>query len=396
MSSATIHLSWFETAEPRGNAIGTAETLDWGDFASIVCDHRRVGPKDTTCFATTQFTPEPDSLYRVRRVARNAVARTAIVLDIEVNKNTGEVPPTPGTTAQRLSTAGIVYTSHSDTPQMPRYRVVAPLSEEIDPLLPVCEVFARQLQLDGVIDGSKVGPAAVFYLPTCANEGLLDLHLATAKRGPAVDASWITREAAKLLAERQVEQERIAAVAHAAAADRLATCMAAGFDPNDSLIEKIRSRLDLSHILTGHKYDKHGSKFRHPNSQSGSFGADIKTFGGIERVYSHNGTDPLHRSNLPSWCTVAAVDAFDTVAILDFGSDRKRALKELAEQFGITKAVERKKLAKLLFRMFRDHAPHESIEASAFAEGLHLGLSRDEVCQVARWVIAEATAREAA
>ena len=123
---------------------------------------------------------------------------------------------------------------------------------------------------------------------------------------------------------------------------------------------------------------------------------DIKSFGGIERVYSHNGTDPLHADNLPAWCgSVTALDVVDVVTILDFGSDRLRALRELAVRFGISKPSERRTMAALIFRMIRQQAPQEAIEASAFAEGLRLGMSRAEVCAVAVWV-SQAIEREAA
>jgi hypothetical protein len=399
MNAASIHLAWFETAYPTGPAIGTTETIAWSDFASIVCDNRRVGPKDTTCFSPTRFTLEPGTTCKVRRLGRNAIARSAIALDIEANKTTGEIPPAPTAIAQRLANMGnvaVVYTSHSHTPDMPRYRLVAPLSSEVDALLPTCEIWAAQLGLDGVIDRGKLGAAAVFYLPTAADEDALDQHEALSVGGLPIDAAWLATAATALQAERDAEQERIAAEAHAAAATRLLERIAAGFDPNDSLIEKIRSRLDIAQTLAAHGYDRSGDKWRHPNSSSGAYGADIKTFGGIERVFSHNATDPLHKSNLFAWCSVAAVDAFDVVCILDFGGDRDRALKDLAERFGITKASERKALAKLLFQLIRDQAPQEAIEAAAYGEGLLLGLTRDEVCHVARWVVAQATNRKAA
>ena len=150
-------------------------------------------------------------------------------------------------------------------------------------------------------------------------------------------------------------------------------------------------------MLAAHGYDRQGTKFRHPNSQSGSYGADIKVLGGIERIYSHNGTDLLHRDNLPDWCGgVTALDVVDVVTILDFGGDRTRALRELAERFGISKTDERRTLAKLIFSMVRREAPQEAIEASAFAEGLRLGMSRAEVIDVASWCAAQIHDREAA
>ena len=46
--------------------------------------------------------------------------------------------------------------------------------------------------------------------------------------------------------------------------------------------------------------------------------------------------------------------------------------------------------------MMRDQAPQEAIEASAFAEGLRLGLTRTEVIHTAQWVASQALAQEAA
>ena len=158
--------------------------------------------------------------------------------------------------------------------------------------------------------------------------------------------------AGALQAARQAEAERIAAEAQAEAAARREAKIAAGFDPDDLLIEKLRSRFDLDDVLRSHGYDKAGTKYRHPNSSSGSYGADIKTLG-VE-VLSYNATDPLHAGNLPAWCGgVTALDAFDVVAILDFGGDRTRAMREMAERFNLTKAAERKALAGLLFRLIR-------------------------------------------
>jgi hypothetical protein len=72
-------------------------------------------------------------------------------------------------------------------------------------------------------------------------------------------------------------------------------------------------------VLAAHGYDSQGKKFRHPNRQSGSYGADIKVFGGVEQVFSHNATDPLHRDNLPAWCGGdTALDTMDAATIRDF------------------------------------------------------------------------------
>ncbi len=396
-----LELAWFANGGEEGKpAPGTPETLGWEDLASIIVHNRRVGEKDGPNLIPIRFECEPGKPRVVRRKAANARARTAIALDIEENKATGELPPIVGDIVHRLQTlalATVVWTTHNHVPGRPRYRVLVPLSREIAPDLPAVEILAQRLSLDAVFDRSKRRPASLFFLPSAASSDDLDHHEAHAVAGEPYDAALIEKETGDLLTERQAEEKRIAAEAHAAAQQRLEARIAAGFDPSDSLIEKLRQRLDLASVLAAHRYDRQRSKFRHPNSQSGSFGADIKIFGGIERVYSHNCGDPLHRDNLPEWTAGAtAIDVVDAVTILDFAGDRCRALRELAERFGISKSGERRTLAKLIFSMVRRQAPQESIEASAFAEGLRLGMSHAEVIDVASWCAAQIHGREAA
>jgi hypothetical protein len=396
--SLSVTVCWFDTAFSDGPAYGDPERTTLGAFTSMLGE-RREGEKDGPCFAAARFTLEPGG-RRARRLKANLQARTMVALDIETNKKTGEVPPSLAAVADRskaLGLAAIGYTSHTNKPGDIRYRLVFPLSAEIPHELPAPEVMAELLGVLGVLDMSKIGAASLFYLPSCP-PGMLDLHQTVVIPGAPIMAEWITETAGTLLAARQAEADRIADEARAAAAARREAKIAAGFNPDDSLIEKLRTRLDLDSVLTGHGYDKQGTKYRHPNSSSGSYGADIKTFGGIERVFSHNATDLLHASNLPAWCDgVTALDAVDATIILDFGGDRTRALRELAERFNLTKSAERKALAGLLFRMVRRRASQGEIEVAAFAEGERVGLSREDVCNTARWVISQLTAnRDAA
>ena len=395
-----LTVSWFSAAVASGPAIGDPEATTWAEFASIFT-WRREGPKDGPNFVPARFTLEPDGRH-VRRLKSKLLTRTAVALDIETNKTTGEVPPDLADAVARVRREGlaaVVYTSHSHQPQAPRYRVVLPLSGEIAPDLPAPEVAADMLGLAGVLDRSKIGASSLFYLPS-AEYDQLDHHETVLIDGAAIDTTWMQDKAGTILAARQAEAERVAAEAHAEAAARREAKIAAGFDPDDSLIEKLRSRFDLGAVLLAHGYDKTVvktvTKYRHPNSGSGSYGADIKMLGGVERVYSHNGTDPLHAANLPPWCGCTAIDAFDVVTILDYGGDRPKAMRTLAERFNLTKAAERKAVAALLFHLIRDQAPQAEIEAAALAEGERLGLTRQEVRQTAAWVNAQASMKEAA
>ena len=56
--------------------------------------------------------------------------------------------------------AAIVHTSHSHTATLPRFRIVLPISAEIDFKLPAVEVMANQLSLSGILDTGKLGAAS--------------------------------------------------------------------------------------------------------------------------------------------------------------------------------------------------------------------------------------------
>ena len=394
INNLLLVISWFPTGMPRGPAIGDTKAITWGNFVEIVCSSRREGEKDGPNFIPARFKLEPDGKH-VRRLGANLIARTAAVMDCEANKQTGEVPPLFDQACARVldaGWAGVLYTSHNHTAAAARYRIVLPLAEEIDHELPAVEVVAEKLALAGVIDRSKVGANSLFYLPS-GNPGEIDRHRTAVIDGEPIDTAWLREAAGKLLTRRQAEQDKIAAQARMEAEQRRQAKIAAGFDPDDSLIEQIRAHLDLEHILLSHGYEKRHNKYRHPNSTSGVFGADIKAFARIERIYSHNANDPLHRDNLPDWCAgVTALDAFDVTVILDFGGNRTKALHVLGERYGLTKREERRTVARLIFKLLRKQAPQHDIEVAAFAEGDRLGLTRAQVCQVARWAISRTMA----
>ena len=140
-SELRIEVAWFANGGEEGKpALGTPETLAWTDLVSIIADNRRIGEKDGCDLIPVRFERESGRPRVVRRKAVNARARTAIVLDIEENKATGELPPDPVTDSvhrlNALQLASVVWTTHSHTAERPRYRVMVPLDSEIAPDLP--------------------------------------------------------------------------------------------------------------------------------------------------------------------------------------------------------------------------------------------------------------------
>jgi hypothetical protein len=141
MSTDTLPLtiSWFETSAPKGElAYGDPERTTWGAFTSVF-EWRREGEKDGPNFVPSRFKLESDGRH-VHRLKVNVVARTAVALDIEASKKTGEVPPALGVAMDRAKARGLAclgYTSHSHTPASERYRLVFPLSMDIAAVVPI-------------------------------------------------------------------------------------------------------------------------------------------------------------------------------------------------------------------------------------------------------------------
>jgi hypothetical protein len=333
---AGFAVSQFDTAFPAGPAIGQTTCTTWPMFADLF-RVRRQGPKDGPNFIPATFCQEPSGV--VRRLKQNILMRTGIALDIETNKETGQVPPSFKEAVARIEAlgwAGAAYTSHSHVPDAPRYRIVLPLSAAIAPGLPAPEVTAALLDLSGVLDRSKIGASSLFYLPS-AEPGQLEQHEARVIEGKPIDAAWMAEHAGVLLAEREAERQRQREIALEAATRRREAKQKAGHDPDASVIEAIRQRLDLGAELVNHGYKPEGDRrYLFPGSETGVAGVYILVGrDGVERVFSHHAADPLAAGNLPSWCHAKAIDVTDLLAILDFGGDQKAALRTLASRFRI-------------------------------------------------------------
>lgn len=326
----------FPTAKPMGPAFGDPFSTTWEEFA-VLCQRRRRGPKDGPGFVPATFMPEPDG--RVRRLAANVLMRTAIVLDIETSKLTGQIPPSFAEAVGLVQAAGwvaVVYSSHSHTPAAPRYRMVLPLSEPIDPYLPSVEIVASQIGLLDVLDMSKVSASSLFYLPSAAPSDDTQHQTAVADGDP-IDHDWITKRAAELLTTREAERARERAAALEAMGRRREATVRQGFFEDGSVIEKVRPHLDLVGELLDHGYTKVGDRFLYPKSESGVPGVYLLTGrDGVQRCYSHHSADPLAPGNLPA-DHAKALDAVDVINILDHGGDMKKTLRTLALRFGLSK-----------------------------------------------------------
>ena len=243
-----------------------------------------------------------------RRKSDAITARSLVTLDIDF-----ATPATIDTVRDMLyGTAWCLYSTHSSTPEKPRYRLVVPLSREISPeeYIPVARRVADDIGID-TFDDSTYEPSRLMYWPSVPS-----------------DATYIfeTGEGDPLDADKY-----------------LATYV----DWADPMEWPVSSR--VSKIIHG----KPGSKQEDPTEKPGVIGAFCRTYSVTEAIdtylngvyvptdkpdrwtyaqgstsggaiiynddkflFSHHGTDP---------CCEKCVNAFDLVRIHRFGSEDEGA-----------------------------------------------------------------------
>jgi hypothetical protein len=208
-----ICFSEYPTSRPKGPAFGIQRNLPWSEFVGRY-GIRRQGDKDGLNFIPASFHLEPDG--RVRRQAKNLLKRTGVPLDLEMRESTGEVPPPVAEAVARIQELGLsalVYTSHRHKADLPRYRIILQLSEQIPYHLPAVEVMANLLGLSGVLDTSKLGASSLFFAPSAA-PGSMSHHTIVDVQGFPIDAAWLESQAGVLLGWHQGGLRGLGVAAH--------------------------------------------------------------------------------------------------------------------------------------------------------------------------------------
>lgn len=233
--------------------IGVTKEMPWVDLASRLIDHKP-GIKDGVAITCATFSG--------KRGNDTLIARYLIGLDVEADKRTGEIPPSPVDIAsvirgKRLASA--IYTTFSSTPESPRYRVIFPLSKpfelagqlELDPYLG--PTVSAQIGLSGVCDRSKFGASSLFYLPRHPPGSTT--HYATTIPGDPIDTD-------ELMAIAQMVSEKVATDEA-----RIAEMRARNALPPEVLeiIDDFNSRHPLPEMLAKYGYTRRGNRWRSPN-----------------------------------------------------------------------------------------------------------------------------------
>ena len=103
-----------------------------------------------------------------RRKADSIVSRSLVTLDIDYGQ-----ADTPDVIEDALyGIAWALYSTHSHTPEAPRYRLVLPLSRDVTPeeYVPLARRIASLIDID-IFDSSTYEPCRLMYWPSCPRDG---------------------------------------------------------------------------------------------------------------------------------------------------------------------------------------------------------------------------------
>jgi hypothetical protein len=235
--------------------------LTWEALATRLADHRP-GDKDGVAMICGIFGEGQT------RSSKTVVDRDCIALDIDGNKDTGEVPPDPESVAHYIMAkklAAVMWTTHSHTIELPKYRIVLPLSSSIrvaqvgktvDKMLSA--ITAANLRLNGVVDSSKFGAASLMYL---------------ARHAPGAP-HW-----SKIIEGEPINAPELYAVAYMASEkDQMRAAQRAALKATTEFPPEVRAKIDrfnalneISDLFAEYGYRRAGdrwkSKYQHPSSQ---------------------------------------------------------------------------------------------------------------------------------
>lgn len=234
--------------------------LPWERVAKRLSIHT-VGTKDGSAISV--------GLFAGTRSTENLVARSAIALDVEASKTTGEVPPDPQVVGERLRDrrlAGVVWTTFSHTPGEPRYRVLVPLDQpvlldEVNFLIDnwFSPALARALDIEGVCDRTKFGAASLFYLPRVPND--------SAARSAIIVPGHVLQHTDAIRAARRAHDNDMAQQREE---------LVGAFKMDPKVVETIRAFNEahpVEDLLDRYGYRRRGKRWKSPHQSANSVGA---------------------------------------------------------------------------------------------------------------------------
>lgn len=219
-------------------------------------------------------------------INRNVSAVTALLLDIEMQPG-GLHPLAPEEADRYMQESGLcfcLWTTHSHTPEAPRYRVLFPLDGVLAPehVKRVYGILAASLEpFTNVVDTSCFHPARLFFLPSVHPDRAPHYRWSANVDGKRLKAIRLT-EAAMIVEAQEREKSEAARQRHV---------VRKSLDGRGSIIEQFNASHRVEELLDQAGYVRKGKKWLCPNSHSGIPGVIV--FHDDNAVFSHHGDDPL-------------------------------------------------------------------------------------------------------
>ncbi|AEM47210.1 hypothetical protein Acife_1042 [Acidithiobacillus ferrivorans SS3] len=244
-------------------------------------------------------------------INKNVTATTALLLDIERQPG-GSHPMTPAEANQYMQESGLcfcLWTTHSHTPEAPRYRVLFPLDGILAPehLKRVYGILAASLEpFTNVVDTSCFHPARLFFLPSVHPDREQYYQWFANADGKRLKATRLT-EGAKIVEAQEKAKADAARQRHV---------VRKSLDGRGSIIEQFNASHRVEGLLEQAGYIKKSRyKWLSPNSHSGIPG--LVVFEADNRAFSHHSGDPLNDGHVH--------DPFSVYCLLWHGGDAHAA-----------------------------------------------------------------------
>jgi hypothetical protein len=284
-------------------------TVEWDDITALVDN-----PQDVEKHHAQWFIPST-LLVRAKERQEAGGEFWALWLDID------DAPPAISVVADFIDgvTGGCryeVYTSKSATIETPKSRVLIPLAKALTPSQYRACIEGLNDKLEGAgtkPDRSNEGISQLLFLP---NEGE-HYESQSNRTGPYFDPLEAFSDAIAAKQEAIKVQESAITERIKNAQLKRSERLAHGFK---SPIDAFNAAYVVEEILTQSGYEQRGHKFRHPNSESGSFSASVKD----RRVHTLSSADLLWTGGGGG----GAHDAFSAFTVLWHNGDRNLAIKD--------------------------------------------------------------------
>jgi hypothetical protein len=217
-----------------------------------------------------------------------------------------------------------IYTSRSASIEVQKSRIILPL----DKPLGFFDWHLYQEVINDWMDGKSIIPdraneraAQLCYLP---NKGAY-YNAVSERNKPCIDPESVF---ATEIANKKKQRSEALNAAQKRSEEAKARRDSLNAAKYDSPIDAFNDAYEVEQILLDAGYDKCGTNFRHPNSESGSYSANVKLDNdGKHRVHSLSTADPLFSDG------EGAHDAFSTFCVLNHNGNSDDALKDAGDNW---------------------------------------------------------------